>query len=61
MEDNTNGDSHVTLHHLILKARHLSGSAFCIFNNTIIIIIMIGVPEQALAWIPLGVGIDCGR
>ena len=31
---------------LVLKARHLSGSAFCMS-------IYIGVPEQALGWLPL--------
>ena len=32
---------------LALKARHLGGSAFCNFYR-------LGVPEQALGWIPLG-------
>ena len=30
---------------LVLKARHLSGSAFCMTH--------VSVPEQALGWIPL--------
>ena len=32
---------------LVLKARHLSGSAFCMSIN------IIGVSEQALGWLPL--------
>ena len=35
---------------LVLKARHLGGSAFCNFHR-------LGVPEQALGEIPLGFGI----
>ena len=31
---------------LVLKARHLSGSAFCWVD--------IGLPEQAVGWFPLG-------
>ena len=34
---------------LVLKARHLSGSAFCKHD--------IGMPEQALGWLPLGLGL----
>ena len=30
---------------LILKARHLSGSTFCILG--------LGLPEQAMGWLPL--------
>ena len=36
---------------LVLKARHLSGSAFCKS-------MYIGVPEQALGWLPLGLGLE---
>ena len=35
---------------LVLKARHLGGSAFCNFYR-------LGVPEQALGGIPLSFGI----
>ena len=35
---------------LVLKARHLSGSSFCIS-------IIIGMPEQALGLFPLDVGL----
>ena len=36
---------------VVLKARHLGGSAFCNFYR-------LGVAEQALGGIPLGFGID---
>ena len=39
----------INLPSLVLKARHLGGSAFCIFYK-------LGVPEQALGGIPLGFG-----
>ena len=35
---------------VVLKARHLGGSAFCSFHR-------LGEPEQALGRIPLGFGI----
>ena len=38
---------------LVLKARHLSGSAFCRVD--------IGSSEQALGWFPPGFGIGYGR
>ena len=34
---------------LVLKARHLSGSAFCLID--------IGLPEQAMGGFPLGLGL----
>ena len=34
---------------LVLKARNLSGSAFCV--------IITGMPEKALEWLPLGLGL----
>ena len=34
---------------LVLKARHLSGSAFCLID--------IGLPEQAVGGFPLGSGL----
>ena len=34
---------------LVLKARHLSGSAFCLID--------IGLPEQAVGGFPLGLGL----
>ena len=34
---------------LVLKVRHLSSSTFCWVN--------IGLPEQALGWFPLGLGL----
>ena len=35
--------------HVVLKARHLSGSAFCLID--------IGLPEQAVGGFPLGSGL----
>ena len=34
---------------LVLKARHLTGSAFCWID--------VGLPEQAVGWFPLGLGL----
>ena len=35
---------------LVLKARHLSGSAFCWIDT--------GLPVQAVGWFPLGLGLE---
>ena len=43
------------LPHLVLKAGHPSDSDFCIGH------IHVGVPDQALGWLPLRVGISYRR
>ena len=49
----TCGDKGFNLPPLVLKARHLSGPAVCV----LIYSLYIGVPEQALGWLLLGLGL----